>query len=189
MRLTTTTGIALTCAAALLVLPGTANAGGPTCFGRTPTITGSGYLEGTSGDDVVLAEPGAEVHTYGGDDRVCGAGLVHAGPGRDRIFYRGGGADILLDGGSGDDRIFYLGRALAEVEGHDGNDVLRTARGPQYVLGGRGNDDISTGRGKDYVNGGAGRDKINGGRGKDSGTGGGGKDLCGNLEDARSCER
>ena len=180
--------LALACSGAVLA-PAPAGSAGPTCFGAEPTITGSGYVEGTDGDDVILADGGSEVHAYGGDDRVCGAGLVYAGAGRDRVFYRGPGPDVLLAGGPGGDRLFFLANDVARLSGGPGNDVIRTARGPQYVTGGAGNDDISLGRGDDYANGKGGRDRIDGARGDDAAAGGAGTDTCTNLERTRTCER
>lgn len=187
--------ILLTTAAVLAASPATvgpvhAAQDGPTCFGLEPTITGSGEVRGTRGDDVILATPGSEVHALAGDDRVCGAGLVHAGPGHDRVWYDGGGADVLLDGGGGVDRLFYLGGSRAELVGGRGDDHLRAGPGRQRVQGGRGNDDISLGRGHDWTNGGPGNDRIVGGAGTDTADGGrGDRDHCRQVEDAVRCER
>ncbi|MGV3564134.1 MAG: calcium-binding protein [Nocardioides sp.] len=180
--------LALACLGALLT-PGPALGAGPTCFGEEPTITGTGYVEGTDGDDVILADPGSEVHALGGDDLVCGAGLVHAGAGDGRVFYRGPGPDVLLAGGPGADRLFFLSHDVARLAGGPGNDVIRTARGPQYVTGGAGDDDVSLGRGDDYANGRGGRDRIDGGRGDDAASGGEGRDTCTDVERTRTCER
>lgn len=173
-----------------LLLPGTpADASGRTCFGEEPTIVRTGYVRGTPGDDVIIADAGSEVHGLGGDDRICGAGLVHAGLGNDRVWYDGPGPDVLLAGGPGRDRIFYLGHALAEVRGGPGHDHLRTARGPQFVTGGTGDDDMATGRGDDHLNGGRGEDRLDAGPCRDAGHGGPGRDRCLRVEDASSCER
>ena len=67
-----TLALVLACSVAVLA-PAPAGGAGPTCFGEEPTITSSGYIEGTDGDDVIVADPGSEVHAFGGDDLVCGA--------------------------------------------------------------------------------------------------------------------
>lgn len=180
--------LALACSGALLV-PVPAGGAGATCFGEEPTITGSGYVEGTDGDDVIRADSGSEVHARGGDDLVCGAGLVYAGAGHDRVYYRGPGPDVLLAGGPGDDRLFFLANDVARLAGGPGDDVIRTARGPQYVTGGAGDDDISLGMGDDYANGKGGRDRIDGARGDDAAAGGAGRDTCAHVERTRTCER
>ncbi|MFC6285404.1 calcium-binding protein [Nocardioides sp. GCM10027113] len=172
------------------LLPGApADATSRTCFGEEPTIVRTGYVVGTEGDDVILADAGSEVHALGGHDRVCGAGLVHAGAGRDRVWYDGGGADLLLDGGPGADRLFYLGGELAELTGGRGDDHLRSGPGRQYLTGGPGDDDLGSGRGADHLSGGAGNDRIDGGAGRDAAGGGPGRDRCRNVEDATACER
>ena len=66
-----------------------AGAATPRCFGETATITGSGFIQGTRGRDVIVAGHGSEVHAYGGNDLVCGAFLTYAGPGDDRVRYGG----------------------------------------------------------------------------------------------------
>ena len=43
------------------------------CFGATPTITGSGTIVGTGGDDVIVGSAGNDTILAGdGNDKVCG---------------------------------------------------------------------------------------------------------------------
>ena len=178
--------VALTTAA----LPGgPAAAGNRTCFGQEPTIVDSGYILGTDGPDVILAGRGSEVHSLSGDDRVCGAFLVYAGMGDDRVWYAGDEVDVEIKGGPGEDRLFYLGGGLATLEGGDRDDVLRSGPGEQIIIGGGDRDDISAGKGDDLVYGRKGRDRIDGGPGRDRVDGGESSDRCLNAEDAVSCER
>ena len=93
MRLLGMTALASALAAVapmlLVALPtsaaGAADSAAPTCFGKPATITGSGLLRGTAGPDVIVAYGAAEVHALGGNDRVCGAFVVVAGAGADRV--------------------------------------------------------------------------------------------------------
>ncbi len=165
----------------------TALAGSATCFGKTPTITGDGYVRGTRGADVIRAGAGSEVHALGGDDLICGSGLVYAGAGHDKVFYRGAGP-TELNGGPGRDRLFYLGGGLGELNGNRGDDHVRSGPGEQFVNGGPGDDDIGLGKGEDYANGKAGDDRIEGGPGRDSASGGSGRDTCAHVEDRSGCE-
>lgn len=118
-------------AAALLVAA--ASAGSPAqtlCFGSEPTITGSGEIAGTPGDDVILGSEGADrIRGFTGNDKICGLG------GDDRIG--GGPGDDQIDGGAGDD----------EIDGGQGSDT---------VLGGDGDDLIRCGTEDDVADGGAG---------------------------------
>lgn len=90
--------------------PVPAGAGGSSCFGRTPTMSGTGghdRLRGTPAPDVIVGLAGRDrIWGLGDDDFVCG------GPGSDRLFggegtdnLQGGpGRDILI-GGPGDDGL------------------------------------------------------------------------------------
>jgi uncharacterized protein len=134
----------------------------PTCLGRDATIVGTAgddRIEGTRGDDVILA--------HGGDDRIDadrGDDVICAGRGDDRVD--GGDGDDEVDGGRGDDR----------VEGGDGDDWIDAGRGDDRVEGGDGDDEIDGGRGDDRLDGGDGDDQIDGGRGDDRLDGGDGRD-------------
>jgi hypothetical protein len=100
------------------------------CFGATPTITSSGAISGTMGDDVILGSEGSdEILGFAGNDKICGAG------GDDRI-----------GGGPGDD----------QVDGGPGNDQIDTGPGNDTILGGEGDDVIRCGTENDVVDGGPG---------------------------------
>ena len=82
----------------------------PTCFGRLPTVRGTGrrdVLRGTRGRDVIVGLGGADViRSFAGRDLLCsGAGPDRnfGGGGRDRIN-AGGGGD-LCNGGAGRDQL------------------------------------------------------------------------------------
>lgn len=156
----------------LAVLPSAlvASATTPPCFGRTATIVGDGYLVGTPGPDVIVATGAAEVHALGGHDRVCGAFLVYAGPGNDRVSYakQNDGDYPDLYGGLGADLILLGGDRLGLVHGGPGDDDLRSGRDEQFLTGGPGRDRLAGGPGPDHLNGGPGRDHGDGGLGDDS---------------------
>src|SRR5437763_5346110 len=82
------------CAATLLAVTsfGVTSSGAddeaPPCSVPAPpgTITGSGVINGTAGDDIIYGSPGADtINGLGGNDLICGLG----------------GADTI-DGGTGD---------------------------------------------------------------------------------------
>lgn len=147
-------------AGACLGSPATAGTG--TCFGETPTLTGtSGHdeLEGTAGPDVIVGLGGRDViRGRGGADRLCGEDGDDSGGGlRDRIY-----------GGAGDDRLL----------GEHGPDHLDGQSGADRLNGGLGGGDswpneLVGGRGHDYLNGGDAGDLFWPGRGNDFAGGGG----------------
>ena len=208
---------ALSLGAAVLVAPATAVAAPPLCLGKPATIVGDGYIEGTPGDDVIVAtEPGSEVHAGAGDDRVCGAFLAYGqkgddrlrftgaraghldgGPGADRLVWAGSSTDYPeLTGGPGADRILATGSGVEILAGGDGNDVLDGGRGNDYLFGQKGDDVLHAGSGGDQVSGGggddrlfagAGDDNVSGEAGRDRADGGPGHDTCSGVERATSC--
>jgi uncharacterized protein len=125
----------------------------PSCSGRPATIVGTAEadrLEGTRGDDVIVAG--------GGDDRVDadrGNDVVCAGGGHDSV--EGGDGADEVHGGSGDDRL----------EGGDGDDAIDGGRGDDRLDGGDGDDELLGGEGDDRLDGGRGRDQVDGGPGDD----------------------
>jgi hypothetical protein len=105
---------AVVLAASLLLAPAAPGQGA--CFGSSPTITGSGTIEGTDGDDVIVGS-GAndEALGKGGNDKICTGGgndRAGGGPGNDEVDagrgddeLLGGAGDDVLIGGAGDDVI------------------------------------------------------------------------------------
>lgn len=171
------TGLAAVAATTLSGVPTAASDADPSpplCHGKPATIVGdSEYVLGTPGDDVIYA-PNSEVHSFAGDDDVCAAYLVYAGPGDDYVTVPGGG-DTEIQGDAGNDRI-VVGRGFAEIRGGRGRDTITTGKGPQFVVGGQGRDRISTGPGKDQIDGQAGADVLRGGAGNDYVNGSSGSD-------------
>lgn len=121
------------------VLPFAVSAPGSThqdagCFGSAATITGSGTIDGTMGDDVIVGSDGNDsIHGKGGNDKVCG-----------------GAGDDKLGGGPGDD----------QVDGGPGNDDLDAGPGNDTLLGGEGDDHIQCGTDEDTADGGPGTNTV-----------------------------
>ena len=216
MNTTTRALSVLVLGAATLAAPATAQAAPPSCLGKPATIVGDGYVEGTPGNDVIVATPRSEVHAGRGDDRVCGAFLAYGQEGDDRLRFTGGraghlsggpGSDRLvwvgssddypeLAGGPGADRILANGTGTEILSGGDGDDMLAGGSGNDYVFGqdgddviraGSGGDEVSGGRGDDRLLAGAGADNVSGEAGRDRADGGPGSDTCSGVEQAISC--
>jgi Ca2+-binding RTX toxin-like protein len=100
--------VATTC---LLLLNVPAAQAAMTCFGKTPTITG------TSGDDIIHGTPQADVIWAGG-----GFDYVTGGEGADLIC--GGNKGDSLYGGRGNDKIAGQG-GIDQLLGGSGSDVMR----------------------------------------------------------------
>ena len=96
---------------------------GLTCNGVAVTLTGSGNIDGSNGDDVILGSDGADMINGGnGDDIICG-----------------GGGDDTINGGSGEDTLY----------GGDGNDVLNGEKGDDTLFGEAGTDQADGGKSDD----------------------------------------
>jgi Ca2+-binding RTX toxin-like protein len=112
--------------AVLLMLPATADAAVPRCFGKRATIVGTrraDVLKGTTNADVIVGLAGGDViKGLGGADRICG----------------GKGTDTLI-GGSGNDLMV----------GDVGNDTMRGGAGSDAFFGGAGSDTFNGGTGID----------------------------------------
>lgn len=148
-------------------------------------VTGfdDGFVEGTSGDDLIDSAY-VEPVTNGTDKIDNGDGVsssatgwnddrVRAGAGNDTVL--AGAGNDWVDGGDGNDSIL----------GGDGNDTLLGGNGNDTIDGGTGNDSIVGGAGNDSLLGGAGNDSIIGGDGNDTINGGAGADTidAGNGDD------
>ena len=109
----------------------------PTCDGLQATVVGTGTIDGTAGDDVIVGSPGPDTIVAGGrDDTVCSLA----------------GADTL-DGGADDDALF----------GDVGADTLTGGDGVDEVRGGAGTDTLvegATSNGGDILDGGADLDVV-----------------------------
>ncbi|MFK0205991.1 Ig-like domain-containing protein [Agrobacterium sp. NPDC090283] len=122
----------------------------------TTTVTVDGYteyniVEGSDGDDVLIATDGKD--------------MVDGGDGDDRLS-AGGGHD-MVDAGDGNDRVI-AGEGSDDVYGGAGNDVLMGGAGNDVLYGGSGNDELGGGSGHDVLAGGSGNDVLTGGSGVDT---------------------
>jgi Ca2+-binding RTX toxin-like protein len=137
----------------------------PSCFGATPTITGTSgndVLTGTPGPDVIMGGDGNDtIDGLGGDDLICG-----------------GNGDDTLVGGAGNDGL----------DGGIGIDTLDGSSGNDYLTGGLGDDSLTGGSGEDLITGEGGNDKLNGGPDTDALDGGAGTDSCQSGETLVGCE-
>lgn len=150
----------------------------PTCFGIPASITGTGTLTGTNGQDVIVGS--------NADDTIDGLGrgdLICGGAGND-VFQQGGAADgaDMHVGGPGIDTVDYSGRStkigieldatydsgLGAVE--DWSIEMETAiggSGPDVLVGTDQDDVLVGGGGADRFYGFAGDDIMRGGAGDD----------------------
>lgn len=183
-------------------VPRMPGATGPHCNGRPATILGTNgadVIEGTPGDDVIVAYGGDDVVNGGGGfDVICsgsGNDTVDGGDGNDEIW--SGSGDDLIDGGAGDDFV-RAGTGNDEIRGGDGKDTLRGGPGEDTLQGGdeanlligaSGNDTLTGGYWEDSIFGGSGDDTIDGLGSFDWIWGGSGIDECVFEEGrVRSCE-
>lgn len=181
---------ALTCAAAMLLVPLAGTAAAASCGGKHVTI------HGTPGDDTIVGKGASDViDGGGGDDRISGGrngnDTICGGPGNDTILggkgydglYGEGGDDRLdgetgsdmLDGGSGDDELAG-DKGKDNMHGGSGDDTLIGAKGPDELEGGGGNDYLDGQQGSDPIDGGPGDDVLLGDKGNDNLFGGSGND-------------
>src|SRR3954452_14482303 len=156
-RLRAVVATAVIVAAGFVVLPGSAQAGSPTCDSplarRDATIVGTAgpdVIHGTSHRDVIVARGGGDiVYGDGGRDILCGGAgddvlrggadvdSIRGGPGADDIYrgrfsnYHGWGEHVW--GGSGDDLVHAAGGGLAGVE---------RSSATTWTSGGKGEDTI-----------------------------------------------
>jgi 5'-nucleotidase len=154
--------------------------GAPECMGREATIVGTrgdDRIEGTRGDDVIVARGGDDrIEADRGDDVICagrGDDRVEGDDGDDEID--GGRGDDRIDGGEGDDRVDG-GRGDDRIEGDDGDDSLSGGRGDDRLDGGDGEDTLDGGSGDDHLDGGDDDDTLSGASGDDHLDGGDGRD-------------
>jgi Ca2+-binding RTX toxin-like protein len=134
------------------------------------TLSGSGTVQGGSGDDTIASDGGT---TYlrgndGNDSIQGGAGFddINGNKGNDVIDGGSGGSDWLV-GGQGDDQI--TAHASGNIlYGNLGNDTLAGGSDREILRGGQGDDVISAGGGDDWISGDRGDDTVTGGAGADT---------------------
>jgi Ca2+-binding RTX toxin-like protein len=161
----------------------------------TPPPADSLIVNGTDGDDILIAEASKviEIRGNGGHDRITGnayGATLKGGAGDDLYAIIGKGDAISEDAGNGTDWVntwidFVLpdnvenlvmrtgglagsGNALDNrIEGSTDIDRIAGLGGNDVLLGGAGDDTIDGGDGNDVLVGGAGIDKVWGGAGID----------------------
>jgi Ca2+-binding RTX toxin-like protein len=135
----TTAALGLTAAGLTLVAP--ASAAAATCQGQPATIeatTNGQTLTGTDGPDVISTAGHTSVTVLAGDgdDLVCTDGGSLSGDPTAGVVHGGPGADTLV-AASPQSRF-----DVANLDGDDGNDVLRVDSGPALLQPGPGDDEI-----------------------------------------------
>ncbi len=90
------------------------------------------------------------------------------------IRFGGNGNDVIATG-AGED-FLYGGNGNDTLSGNGGHDLLAGDNGNDRLFGGDGNDILLGGNGNDQLDGGAGRDNLHGGNGNDRMSGGEGAD-------------
>ncbi|MFO1173938.1 MAG: Hint domain-containing protein [Paracoccaceae bacterium] len=168
-------------------------------------VTGfdDGYVEGTSGNDLIngsYVEPIANGTDFIDNNDAGLAGSSHnddyvrAGAGNDTVLSADGNDTVdagtgndSVDGGVGNDSLMG-GTGNDTLIGGAGDDTLvgdyanDTLGGADNLQGGAGNDSILGGIGNDTIDGGTENDTVDGGSGDDSITGGSGNDsLAGGI--------
>jgi Ca2+-binding RTX toxin-like protein len=139
-------------------------------MGLAVTISGSGYIEGSEANDVILGSNQPDVIVAkGGNDTIC------AGNGLDSVF--GGSGNDVVFGPNGDDSI-QGGDGLDALSGDDGNDSITGGGGNDTINGVDGDDRIDGGDEDDQMSGGNGNDTLDGETGTNAGDGGAGTDTC-----------
>ncbi len=144
--------------------------------------TGTFTLDGTAGDDILIAvHADSVIDGGGGNDAIHGRAnddTLLGGAGNDIIqgyigddTLDGGDGDDTLDGGKGDDTLLG-GRGIDTLDGGWGNDLLKGEGGPDTLDGGAGDDILDGGTSDDTLLGGNGNDILIGGGGNDTLDGG-----------------
>jgi Ca2+-binding RTX toxin-like protein len=148
------------------------------CLNASVTIEGTDGnddpLDGTNGDDVILAGDGDDkIRGLGGADKICG------GPGNDTLRGRSTGSDgrDTLSGGLGTDTVSYASRTGAVRVDIDGTADDGAAGGAEAdnvmtdvekLIGGSGWDTLIGDADSNTIDGGLGGDTIDGGGGRDT---------------------
>lgn len=131
---------------------------------------GSEVINGTSGNDLILARGGSDVvNGKAGDDCIVG----------------GAGSDSLR--GDGDNDVILGGANSDSITGGTGNDDLYGEGGSDALNGNAGDDDLFGGADSDSLKGEGGSDTLTGNGGSDAANGGANTDTC-SAEAESNCE-
>ena len=168
------------------------------------TFSGSGWFDGTDGEDLIIGRPGPD-KINGNDDNDCiignagadtikgdwghdyvegGSGVdeIHGEQGNDEVHggpgvdkIWGGDNDDWLYGGTGGDKMW--GEEYPDhIHGEGGNDVIKGGGYEDFIYGEEHNDQIKGNEGTDEIYGGSGCDTLEGDPGYDYVNGGAGDD-------------
>jgi Ca2+-binding RTX toxin-like protein len=161
-------------------------------FMNATAFSGTTYMEGGAGDDILLgSEQSDELYGNAGDDQISGNGgddYMNGGDGFDTVIQTVDGDQTLTDTsltGLGSDTLFSFEHAVliggssnnsidasgfsgtTLIVGLGGDDTLSGGSNDDNIYGGAGNDTLNGNNGDDLLDGGLGDDTLNGGRGND----------------------
>ncbi|MFY0660882.1 MAG: type I secretion protein [Shimia sp.] len=126
-----------------------------------------GWVDATSADEPLVANPGEEVSGTDGDDTLMGTerdDTMSGAGGNDRLD--GDDGNDLIDGDDGDDVV--LGRHGVDViSGNEGNDLVKGGKGDDFLFGNAGDDTLIGSPGDDVLVAGGGVDYLRGDQGDD----------------------
>jgi Ca2+-binding RTX toxin-like protein len=167
--------VGLTAVASLsLAAPGSAS-NGAYCNGLAATIVGSGNIDGTEGDDVIVGSDFKDtVNALGGNDTVC-VGGNQSGEGGDVVD--GGNGGDWITGNDGFDHLFG-GKGGDTINGDFPGQAPSTFGDCDPVSVNECRDEIFGGGGNDTLNGDFGNDTLSGENGDDTLDGGALDDFC-----------
>ncbi len=129
------------------------------------SVTGTAFIRGRDGKDVLRGKSSNEVELYGGNgqDKLYGMALVenklYGGDADDIVFGLGGGSSRLF-GGSGDDTLYAASLGSNKLYGGDGKDKIYALASTNNVEGGDGQDFIYLAGFTNTAYGGSGDDHI-----------------------------
>ncbi|MBF4998054.1 hypothetical protein IRT45_12925 [Nocardia sp. BSTN01] len=102
----------------------------PTCHGRPATITGTGYIQGPPGDNVIVGTgPVNWINGGEGNDIICGGSSFNV--------LIGGPGNNIVDGGAGANVIIGNNFSIAgNVDGRCGDNILQGGTGLMNIIAG-----------------------------------------------------
>jgi Ca2+-binding RTX toxin-like protein len=99
--------------------PGAPSYAAAMCQGQPATIEGT-YVDGTEGNDVIVATGHGKVDAKGGNDLICiDSGIVRTGPGDDSVVATGPSGLVSVELTGGNDSFINTGVGDSIVEVHE----------------------------------------------------------------------